>query len=66
VSGSCLVIEVALYPQKDEERNVSLVDSSLYLAGRDTGVKPSRAIAIAAKLPQLSATPNSLFGQRFI
>jgi hypothetical protein len=36
VSGSCLVIEVALYPQKDKERNVSLADFSLYLAGMDT------------------------------
>ena len=58
VSGTCLVIEVALYPQKDEERTVSLADFSLYLAGTDTGVKPSRATAIAAKLPQQSKSPD--------
>src|SRR6516162_924071 len=58
VSGTCLVIEVALYPQKDKERNVSLADFSLYLAGTDTGVKPSRATAIAAKLPQQSKSPD--------
>jgi len=60
VSGSCLVIEVALYPQKDKERNVSLADFSLYLAGTDTGVKPSRAPAIAAKLPQQSKSPDEV------
>ena len=60
VSGSCLVIEVALYPQKGEERNVSLADFSLYLAGTDTGVKPSRAVAIAAKLPQQSKTTDEV------
>ena len=60
VSGTCLVIEVALYPQKDEERTVSLADFSLYLAGTDTGVKPSRATAIAAKLPQQSKSPDEV------
>jgi hypothetical protein len=60
VSGSCLVIEVALYPQKDEERNVLLADFSLYLDGMDTGVKPSRATAIAAKLPQQSKSPDEV------
>jgi hypothetical protein len=60
VSGSCLVIEVALYPQKDRERNVSLADFSLYLAGTDTGVKPSPATAIAAKLPQQSKSPDEV------
>jgi hypothetical protein len=60
VSGSCLVIEVALYPQKDKERNVSLADFSLDLAGMDTGVKPSPATAIAAKLPQQSKSPDEV------
>lgn len=60
VSGSCLVIEVALYPQKGNERNVSLADFSLYLAGTDTGVKPSPATAIAAKLAQQSKSPDEV------
>ena len=60
VSGSCLVIEVALYPQKDKERNVSLADFSLHLAGTDTVVKPSRATAIAAKLPQQSVSSGEV------
>jgi hypothetical protein len=60
VSGSCLVIEVALYPQKGKERNVSLADFSLHLAGTDTVVKPSRATAIAAKLPQESVSPGEV------
>jgi hypothetical protein len=57
VSGSCLIIEVALYPQKGKERNVSLADFSLHLAGTDGVVKPSRAAAIAAKLPQELISP---------
>ena len=60
VSGSCIVMEVALYPQKDKERNVSLADFSLDLAGMDTGVKPSPATAIAAKLPQQSKSPDEV------
>jgi hypothetical protein len=60
VSGSCLVIEVALYPQKDKERNVSLADFSLHLAGTDTVVKPSRATAIAAKLPLQSVSSGEV------
>jgi len=61
VSGSCLVIEVALYLQKDKERNVSLADFSLHLAGTDTVVKPSRAAAIATtKLPQQSISPGEV------
>ena len=60
LSGSCLVIEVALYPQKGKERNVSLTDFSLQLAGTDTVVKPSRANAIAAKLPPDSVSPGEV------
>ncbi len=60
VSGSCLVIELALYPQKDKEHNVSLADFSLHLAGTDTVVKPSRPTAIAAKLPQQSVSPGEV------
>jgi hypothetical protein len=55
-----LVVEVALYPQKDRERNVSLADFSLHLAGTDTVVKPTRAAAIAAKLPQQSISPDEV------
>ena len=60
VSGTCLVIEVALYPQKGKERNVSLPDFSLHLAGTDAVVKPSRATAIAAKLPQELVSPDEV------
>jgi len=60
VSGSCLVIEVALYPRKDKERNVSLADFSLYPAGTDSVVKPSRPTAIAAKLPQELISPDEV------
>jgi hypothetical protein len=60
VSGSCLVIEVAIYPQKNKEHNVSLANFSLHLAGADTVVKPSRATDIAAKLPQQSVSSGEV------
>ncbi len=39
---------------------MSLADFSLHLAGTDTVVKPSRAAAIATKLPQQSISPGEV------
>ena len=58
VSGTCLVVEVALYP-KDNERKVSIDDFSLHI-GIENVVKPSRASAIVAKLPQLSVSTDEV------
>jgi hypothetical protein len=48
VDRVCLMLEVALYPPDDQERQVSLGDFSLRLAGTNTAVKPSTATAVAA------------------
>lgn len=50
---SCLIVEVALYTPSDKERRVTLGDFSLRLAGANTAVKPSTAIALAANWQQL-------------
>jgi hypothetical protein len=52
VSRSCLVVEVALYPQKDKNQEISLDDFSLRVAGAETAVRPTSANAVAAKLQQ--------------
>jgi hypothetical protein len=55
VSRACLVVEVALYPPKDKEREVSLDDFSLHVDGTDITVRPSSANTVAAKLQQQSS-----------
>ena len=46
----CLVVEVALYPDKEKPLDVSPDDFILRLAGTDTAVKPSSAGLLAAQL----------------
>lgn len=53
VDRSCPIVEVALYPPSDKERRVTLGDFSLRVAGANTAVKPSTAIAVAANWQQL-------------
>ena len=48
VDRACLIVEVALYPLNDKERNVSLGDFSVRDTGANTAVKPSTATAVAA------------------
>jgi hypothetical protein len=43
VNRCCVVVEVALYPQKDGRIEVSLNDFTLNVAGQDIGAKPSSA-----------------------
>ena len=50
VNRCCLVVQVALYPQKDELLNVSLDDFTLIVGGTDTPVRPQSATVISAKL----------------
>jgi hypothetical protein len=52
VDRVCLMVEVALYPPDDQERQVSLGDFSLRLSGTNTAVKPSTATAVAANWQQ--------------
>ena len=58
VNRCCVVIEVALYPQKDGQMKVSLNDFVLRVKGTDTATKPSSAQLLAAML-QKQAQPQS-------
>lgn len=53
VDRSCLIVEVALYPPNDKERNVSPGEFSLRVTGANAAVKPSAATAVAANWQQL-------------
>jgi hypothetical protein len=46
----CLVVEVALYPAKDNFIKISAADFTLREAGKDIGMKPSSAEVLAAAL----------------
>src|SRR5262245_5124754 len=50
VNDCCLVVEVALYPQKDSLVEVSLNDFALRVVGRDIAARPSSAAVVAGKL----------------
>jgi hypothetical protein len=50
VNHCCLVVEVAVYPRKDEPLNISRDDFKLTVEGTDTPVRPQSAGAISAKL----------------
>lgn len=50
VNRCCLVVQVAVYPNKDELLAVSLDDFTLIVAGSETLVRPQSATVIAAKL----------------
>ena len=60
VSRNCLVVEVALYPPKDKEQEVSLDDFSLRVAGADAAVRPTNARAVAAKLQQQAGSQRDV------
>ncbi|HXN72111.1 MAG TPA: hypothetical protein VN861_06120 [Candidatus Acidoferrales bacterium] len=46
----CLVVQVALYPDKDEPLNISLDDFTLLVDGTGTPIRPLSAAVISAKL----------------
>jgi hypothetical protein len=50
VNRCCLVVLVAVYPQKDELLNISLDDFTLIVGDTDTPVRPQSATVISAKL----------------
>lgn len=50
VNDCCVVVEVALYPQKDGLVEVSLNDFALRVVGQDIANKPSSAEVVAGKL----------------
>jgi hypothetical protein len=59
----CLVVEVALYPKKDEPVNLSLVDFSLLQEGSDQPIRPESPTVVAAKLEK-SRSPLTSGGVR--
>jgi len=70
----CMVIEVALYPQKDGRIEVSLNDFGLRVAGKDIATTPASAEVVAGKLqkklesttdrPDVEITQTSDIGYR--
>jgi hypothetical protein len=50
VDRCCLVVEVALYPQKDGLTEVSLDDFALRIAGQDIATRPSSPELVARRL----------------
>jgi hypothetical protein len=46
----CSVVQVAVYPKKDEPLEVSLDDFTLFVGDTDTPVRPQSATVISAKL----------------
>ncbi len=54
VDRCCVVVEVALYPQKDGLVQVTLNDFALRIAGKDIATKPSGADVVAGKLQRPS------------
>lgn len=50
VNRCCLVVEIAVYPQKDKPFEVSLSDLSLRVSGAENEAKPSSAKVVAAAL----------------
>ena len=57
VDQCCMVVEVALYPQKDGMLEVSLSEFVLRIAGQDIGSRPTSAAIVAGKL-QRRAEPD--------
>jgi hypothetical protein len=62
VDRCCLVVEVAVYPQKDGLTEVSLNDFALRIVGQDIATKPSSAEVVAGKL-QRSTEPQQPGGR---
>jgi len=50
VNGCCLVVQVAVYPKKDEPIELSLFDFSLTEVNTDKPVRPESPSTVAAKL----------------
>ncbi|HLJ27511.1 MAG TPA: hypothetical protein VKY85_12440 [Candidatus Angelobacter sp.] len=62
VDRCCVVVEVALYPEKNSAVKVSLNDFVLRVTGTDVATKPSTAEVLAAKLQKQSSQSSSSGG----
>ena len=56
----CIVVHLALYPQKDEPLDVSIHDFTLTAEGSATPVRPQSAIVVAAKLVKDSGSNHNV------
>jgi hypothetical protein len=52
IDRSCLVVEVALYPEQDNPLPVSMDDFALQVPGNDTIIRPYSARAVATTIEQ--------------
>jgi hypothetical protein len=59
VDKCCMVVEVALYPQKDSLIEVSLNDFALRLVGQDFAIRPSNAEVVAGKLQRTTESQTA-------
>ena len=60
VNHCCLVVEVALYPQKGQNLDVSLNDFSLRTIGTDSAVKAASATLISGTLQKKAAASRDV------
>jgi hypothetical protein len=60
VNHCCLVVEVALYPQKGQNLDVSLNDFSLRTIGSDSAVKAASATLISGTLQKKAAASRDV------
>jgi hypothetical protein len=60
VNHCCLVVEVALYPQKGQNLDVSLNDFSLRTMGTDSAVKAASATLISGTLQKKAAASRDV------
>jgi hypothetical protein len=60
VNRCCLVVQVAVYPQKDELLNVSLDDFTLVVEAAETPIRPQSAKVTSAKLEKKKGSNGGL------
>jgi hypothetical protein len=60
VNRCCVVLEVALYPDRDKTLNVSLNDFAISAGGSETAAKPASAKVVAATLQKKAADARDI------
>lgn len=60
VNSCCLVVQVAVYPEKDDAVDLSLFDFSLVELKTDNSVRPESPTTVAAKLEQKKNPPRGV------
>ena len=60
VNSCCLVVQVAVYQEKDDTVDLSLFDFSLVEVKTDNSVRPESPITVAARLEQKKSPPRGV------